>query len=134
MGLAFMASRPSGQPVPLAEVAAARGLPQTFLAKTFQKLARHGLLIAHRGPGRGYVLALRPDQMSLRDVFEAIEGPDVFNRCLLWNTHCSDTDPCLLHRYVRKLVPDVEDVLERLTVADLAKSDGDCTPHWEPSV
>lgn len=120
LGLAFVASRPSGEVVPLAEIAAARRLPQTFLAKTFQKLARHGLLVSHRGPGRGYAIARRPDEISLRAVLEAIEGPELFSRCLFWNTHCSDANPCLLHRHMKPLVPDVRDVLERLTLADLA--------------
>ena len=120
LGLAFMASRPSGAVAPLAEIAAARRLPQTFLAKTFQKLARHGLLVSHRGPGRGYALARRPDKISLRQVLEAIEGPDLFSRCLFWNTHCSDTHPCLLHRHMKSRVPDVSDALGRMTLADLA--------------
>lgn len=119
LGLAFVASRPSGEVVPLAEIAAARHLPRTFLAKTFQTLARHGLLVAHRGPGRGYALARRPDNISLREVLEAIEGPDLFTRCLFWNTHCSDTNPCLLHRHMKGLVPDVRGALDRLTLVDL---------------
>ena len=119
LGLAFVASRPSGEVVPLAEIAAAKRLPRTFLAKTFQKLARHGLVVSHRGPGRGYALARRPAQISLRQVLEAIEGPDLFSRCLFWNTHCSDTNPCLLHRHMKSLVPDVRGALDRLTLVDL---------------
>ena len=119
LGLALVASRPKGEVVPLAEIAAARRLPRTFLAKTFQKLARHGLLVAHRGPGRGYALARRPDEISLREVLEAIEGPDLFTRCLFWNAHCSDTKPCLLHRHMKSLVPDVRGALDRLTLVDL---------------
>lgn len=122
LGLAFVASRPSGEVVPLAEIAAARRLPRTFLAKTFQKLARHGLLVAHRGPGRGYALARHPAGISLREVLEAIEGPELFSRCLFWSTHCTDTNPCLLHQHLRGLVPEVSSVLERLTLTDLAGS------------
>lgn len=118
LGLAFVASRPNGEVVRLAEIAAAGRLPQTFLAKTFQKLARHGLVVSHRGPGRGYALARCPEKISLREVLEAIEGPDLFTRCLFWNTHCSDTKPCLLHRHMKNLVPDVSGALERLSLAD----------------
>ena len=120
LGLAFVASRRSGAVVRLAEIATARRLPQTFLAKTCQKLARHGLLVSHRGPGRGYELARQPDQISLREVLEAIEGPDLFSRCLFWNTHCSDTKPCLLHRHMKSWIPDVSAALGRMTLADLA--------------
>ena len=111
LGLAFVASRPTGDVVPLAEIAAARGLPASFLAKTFQKLARHGLVVSHRGPGRGYALARRPDQISLREVLEAIEGAELFSRCLFWNTHCSDSNPCLLHKHMKHRLPNVSAVL-----------------------
>ena len=120
LGLAFVASRPSGEVVPLAEIAAARGLPRTFLAKTFQKLARHGVLVAHRGPGRGYVLARPPETIAVREVLEAVEGPGFFQRCFFWNNSCSNTNPCLLHHLVIGFVPDVRAALERITLADLA--------------
>lgn len=120
LGLAVMARRPRGQLVCLAEVAAAERLPHTFLAKTFQKLARHGVLVSHRGPGRGYVLARPPEGIPVREVLEAIEGPGLFRRCFFWNTSCSDTNPCLLHRHVSGLLPDVRAALERTTLADLA--------------
>lgn len=121
LGLAVMARRPSGQLVPLGEVAAAERLPHTFLAKIFQKLARHGVLVAHRGPGRGYVLARPPATIAVREVLEAVEGPGLFRRCFFWNTSCSDTHPCLLHHLVIGLVPDVRAALERITLADLAE-------------
>ena len=120
LGLAVVARRAPGDVVPLGEIAAARHLPRTFLAKTFQKLARHGVLVSHRGPGRGYALARRPGAISLREVLEAVEGPGLFNRCVFWGTHCSDADPCLLHRHMKALVPDIRAALERLTLADLA--------------
>src|SRR6266496_4123522 len=55
-GLAFLAQQPSGGAVALADVAATQNLPRSFLAKIFQKLARHGVLAAGRGPASGYVL------------------------------------------------------------------------------
>lgn len=120
LGLVVIARRAPGEVVPLAEIAAAKRLPRTFLAKTFQNLTRHGLLVSHRGPGRGYALARRPEQIPVRAVLEAIEGPDLFSRCQFWNTHCSDTHPCLLHRHVKRHVPEMNVALERLTLADLA--------------
>jgi Rrf2 family protein len=106
--------------IPLADVADAEGLPQTFLAKTFQKLARHGMLVAHRGPGRGYALSRAAGDISVRDVLEAIEGDDLFRRCLFLSSHCSDEHPCPLHDHLKAVVLELRAAVERLTLADLA--------------
>ena len=41
VGLSALASEPAGSVVSLAAIAEAKDLPRTFLAKIFQKLARH---------------------------------------------------------------------------------------------
>jgi Rrf2 family protein len=121
-GLAVLARRPTGDVVSLADVADSEGLPQTFLAKTFQKLARHGMLDAHRGPGRGYALSRDAADISIRDVLEAIEGDDLFRRCLFLSSHCSDEHPCPLHERLKDTVAGLRSAVERLTLADLADS------------
>jgi Rrf2 family protein len=119
-GLAVLARRPRDESVPLAEIAQAERLPPPFLAKAFQKLARHGMLVAQRGPGRGYVLARPPADISVRDVLEAIEGDDLFRRCVFLSTQCSDEHPCPLHHHLNPAVAELKTALERLSLADLA--------------
>jgi Rrf2 family protein len=119
-GLGLLATRAPGVFVPLAEIAAAKDLPPPFLAKIFQKLARHGLLTSSRGRGRGYALARPADSISVMDVFVAVEGPRLVKRCLLWQAHCSDEDPCPLHDFLKDRMPVLEARLEEISVADLA--------------
>lgn len=124
LGLAVLAARASGAVVALGEVAAERDLPQPFLAKVFRKLARHGLLTAHRGRGKGYALARAPEAILLRDVLEAIEGSRIDNRCLLWEGHCHDTNPCPLHFRFAAVNNEFQRVLQSATLADyLAESE-----------
>ncbi len=105
-GLARLATYPVGTMVPMAEIAAEQQLPTTFLAKIFQKLARHGLLDADRGRGSGYMLRGEPSSIRVRDVLEAVEGPMALKRCLLWTGHCSEAEPCPLHhRLVTEITP-----------------------------
>lgn len=106
--------------MPLAEIAVAEGLPPSFLAKAFQKLARHGMLVAQRGPGRGYVLARAAADISVREVLEAIEGDDLFRRCVFLSSQCSDERPCPLHHYLSHAVEELKSAVERLSLADLA--------------
>ena len=118
LGLAVLAEREVDAVVSLGEVASERQLPQPFLAKVFMKLARHGLLTAHRGRGRGYSLSRPPTEILVRDVLEAVEGPRLDNRCLFWEGHCHDTNPCPLHFRLKNINMDFSRVLESLTLAD----------------
>ena len=117
-GLAFLASRDSSDVVSLAEIAAAQQLPRTFLAKIFQKLMPHGFITAQRGRGSGYALARPPSEITMRQIFEAVEGHQLHQQCLMWRQPCRDDQPCPLHRHVKDMVPQLEEILERITLAD----------------
>jgi len=121
MGLSHLAKQPSGVIISLGDLAAVNDLPASFLAKIFDKLVRHGLVVSHRGPGGGVALERDPSSIPVLDILEAIEGPRVLNRCLIWQGHCADTDPCPLHEWVHALVPKVESILQELTLADFAE-------------
>ena len=118
IGLAALASEPVGSVVSLAAIAEANDLPRTFLAKIFQKLARHGILSSERGRGRGYALARRPDSITMREILEAVEGSRMFEQCLLWPVHCHDENPCPLHYRLKDLVPSLRSVLEKITLSE----------------
>ena len=46
-----------------------------YLEQIFQRLRRAGLVQSKRGPGGGYTLARAPEEISLREIIEALEGP-----------------------------------------------------------
>lgn len=51
-----------------------QGLSLTYLEIIFAVLKAAGMIQSHRGPGGGYSLALKPEDISLKDVVNAIEG------------------------------------------------------------
>jgi Rrf2 family protein len=118
IGLSALASEPTGSVVSLAAIAEANDLPRTFLAKIFQKLARHGILSSERGRGRGYALARPPDSITMREILEAVEGSGMFEQCLLWPERCSDQNPCPLHYRLKELVPRLRSLLEKITLSE----------------
>ena len=118
--LARLATYPPGAMVSHSEIAEAEKLPAPFLAKILQKLARHGVLEAERGPGSGYALRGSPASTPVREVFEAIEGPQALKRCLLWGGHCSEATPCPLHDRFARLHAEMDAMLSTITLADFA--------------
>ncbi len=117
-GMAWLATHPPGEVVSLAEIAEVQQLPSTFLAKIFQKLARHGFLEAERGRGSGYALREAPSNIRVREVLEAIEGPLALKRCVLWTGTCSDSDPCPLHHRLKEFRSQIDRVLDEVTLAE----------------
>lgn len=118
-GLLFLAKQPPGTVMLLGDIAKAQGLPQSFLAKIFQKFVQHGLVRSYRGRRRGYALARPPTAIPLKKVLEAVEGPDLFDRCIFWTDRCADTNPCLLHNRWKQIKPQLMKMMERTTLKDL---------------
>ena len=120
-GLLALAAKPFGTTMLLRDIAVSRRVPQSFLAKIFQKLTRSGIALSSRGAIRGYALARRPKEIKVKEIFLAIEGRDLFDRCIFWNDRCADSNPCPMHlRWKRVRQQIIGKLMERTTLADLA--------------
>lgn len=121
-GLLALAAKPFGTVMLLRDIAAVRGVPQTFLAKIFQKLIKCGIIVSSRGAIRGYALARQPKQIEVRDILLAIEGPELFEHCLFWSNRCTDSNRCPMHhRWKRVKQRLIRELLEGTTLAKLAR-------------
>ena len=121
--LVFLAKQEAEMVLMLSAIAQAEELPQGFLAKIFQKLTKHGLLLSYRGKQRGYALGKPPEQILLKEIVEAIEGPDIFDRCIFWSDKCVDSNPCLLHDWFKDIKPTLDEMVNQTTLADMVEKD-----------
>ena len=64
-----------GIPVPCSRLASTGQMPERFLLQILRNLVTHGILASTRGVEGGYTLDRPPDQISLLEVIEAIDGP-----------------------------------------------------------
>jgi Rrf2 family protein len=64
-----------GSPVPCSRLAEKGRMPERFLLQILRNLVTHGLLRSTRGVDGGYTLLREPDEISLLDLIEAIDGP-----------------------------------------------------------
>ena len=83
----LMADEPE-EPVTTTELASRLGVSEAHLSKVLQRLAKAGLVAAVRGPGGGHVLAKEPKEITLLEVYEAIDGRFVPATCLLGRPTC----------------------------------------------
>lgn len=68
-----------------------------FLTKTFQKLTDAGLMASQRGPKGGIALARPADEVTLLHLVLAIDGPALFEECILGLPKCGNRRPCPIH-------------------------------------
>lgn len=61
------------------EIAAALETPTDYLLKILQGLVRARLLTSLRGPNGGFELSRDPDEITLLEIVEAIDGPVLGN-------------------------------------------------------
>ena len=78
---AALAQLDPGTAASSAQLAEHYDLPVAYLAKQLQALVRAGVLTAITGPRGGFRLARPPDQITMLDVVEAVDGGSPFYTC-----------------------------------------------------
>ena len=104
------------------DIAEAYGLPQQALAKILQRLVKAKLLVSQHGTNGGYVLARAPRAISAFDVIKAIDGPPFMTSCYT-KRDCDQSSRCTVREPLRKVSQGIEEVLARITLADMASAD-----------
>jgi len=70
-----LAESDSGTPIPCSRLAAKGKMPERFLLQILRNLVAHGILQSTRGVEGGYALGQSPEDVSVLEVIEAIDGP-----------------------------------------------------------
>src|SRR5437763_2103117 len=73
--VAFMAVQKHDRPVASHNIAQARGIPERFLLKVLKPLVSARVLLSIKGPNGGYRLARKPDDITMLEILEAVDGP-----------------------------------------------------------
>lgn len=107
------------RPCSVAEIASRERVPRQFLEKIVQELIHGGLVRSRRGPRGGYVLARPADQVTFRDVIEAVEGPISLNACVGDHADCFLIGTCGMERVWREGQRRVLELFEKTTIADV---------------
>ena len=111
-----------GGPVKAEELAETQDLPLKYLLGILADLRRGHLVRGQRGPEGGFVLDRPAEEISLADIFRAVDGPlaevrDQSLRALAYQGASRE-----LPRVWMAVRASLRRVLERVTIADLAAS------------
>jgi len=100
------------------KIAEEQQIPSSFLAKIISQLSVTGILHTSRGARGGVSLAKDPQEITLLEVVEAIDGPIILNECVVDESVCGFIENCPV-RLV--WVEAQKDLINRLTASNFAK-------------
>jgi len=95
-------------------------IPQNYLAKIMRKLVQKGLLSSSPGPDGGYSLRKPTEDISLKDIYEAIEGDMQLIDCMEKNVVCELFDSCTQRSVWDHLQLHTLTFLNNISVKDIA--------------
>lgn len=114
-----LANLPYGDVVQTREIAASEDIPGKYLPSIIRTLARAGLIRTLRGNQGGVTLSRPAEEISLREVIEAVEGPISLVPCLRGPNQCTHQDDCTFQPVCEGLQNTMVNQLQNTTFADL---------------
>jgi Rrf2 family protein len=87
------------------------------VAKVLQRMVKEGFLDSNRGPSGGFQLRKQPEEISLLNIFEAIEGKITESGCLSDNPLCP-FDKCLMGNIINRMTMEFRDYLDGAKLSD----------------
>ena len=109
-----------------AELAETEGVPPRFAHKILRKLMQGGIVKSHPGARGGYSLSIPPEQLTMLDVIELIEGPFALSKCAHADYICSKNGEykkgCIYHQIFRRVTSEIAEKMQQLSIADIIDS------------
>lgn len=102
-------------PQPLSRITAA-GQPREYTEQLLGSLRRSGLIASVRGNKGGYLLAKKPEDITVAQIIESVEGPLTLSSCVLDDSACENSQACSLKGTWELLTRGIEDVLGAITL------------------
>jgi Rrf2 family iron-sulfur cluster assembly transcriptional regulator len=106
------------EPVTLAEISERQKISLSYLEQLFGKLRRRELVSSVRGPGGGYQLAKKMEEVSVAEIIRAVDEPIDATQCG-GRENCRDERKCLTHDLWASLNEHIFEYLNSVNLAQL---------------
>jgi len=103
----------------LREIAKKQGISEKYLEQIIIQLKTMGPVTAVRGPRGGYMLSLPPSKITLRSLFDILEGSDGIIECVQNPSECKRAGKCISRKIWVTLDEKIRETLNSTTLEDL---------------
>ncbi|MCD6080111.1 MAG: hypothetical protein DRP73_02280 [Candidatus Omnitrophota bacterium] len=109
-------------PTYLREVAEKEDISEKYLSQLVLPLKSANLITAERGIKGGYILKKSPENITLREIVEALEGKLSIVPCINEPALCNRVSLCVTRDVWKKVEEAIISTLEKITLQDLVKT------------
>lgn len=113
-----LAKNTKSKPISLSKIASEYNLPQKFVARLASTLKNFGILKSKEGLKGGYTLARQPEEITLFEILDALEGPLDHYKCCSGGL-CRIEEVCPSKGPWAKIAQDLSYALKEKSLADL---------------
>ena len=105
-------------PISIKSISQRQGISEYYLEQLFSALRKEKLIKSIRGAQGGYVLNKLPEEITVADIMEVLEGPIEISDCVEGTT-CNNGNCCATRLVWQKIKTSIEDVTTSVTLKDI---------------
>lgn len=98
-------------------------IPLPTVTRILKMLSNKELLDSQQGPQGGYSLTKRAENISVKEVIEAMEGPIALTECADDDCGCAYETSCAVGKPWQKINKAINDVLQNINLAEMGMKD-----------
>ena len=97
-----------------------QNISEYYLEQLFSSLRKAKLIKSIRGAQGGYILNRQPEDITVSDIIEVLEGPIEISDCLEGVT-CNNVDCCATRLLWKKIKTSIDEVTNSVTLKDIVE-------------
>lgn len=109
-------------PLTIRVIAERQDLSEAYLEQLFAALKKADLLISKRGAQGGYILSRPPEEISIGEIINALEGSTTITNCLD-SCECGDTCNCPSRPIYAAIQKSLDETMDRMTLQDMIQGE-----------
>lgn len=110
------------RPRPIKEICEAEALSEKFTSRLVIPLREAGMIVSVRGKQGGFRLAKPPNEISLLEIVETLQGPIALVDCVSDGTACTRSGKCPTRRVWSDINATLRKTFEKITLEGLLKA------------
>lgn len=117
-----LAIHQSEKPRLIRDIAKSQQISEKYISRLVIALRKAGMVRSVRGVNGGFHIAMKPENITLLDVIEVMEGPLSIVDCVSTPKRCGHSQNCAPREIWCKLNDDIRALMRRTTLADILAS------------
>jgi len=120
IALRYMQRNKEGNCASAKEIANLYSIPLPLLSKILQNLSRANIIHAIQGPHGGYLLTANPEELSMTELINILEGPLGIINCSI-DSECTQLETCNIKTPITKVNNAIISLLNNITLSDISE-------------